>query len=53
MMKQNRLFKTLFTLAVMLFASSVMNAQNAEPYFVFNNDCTILSFYYDEKKEES
>ena len=52
MMKQNRRFKTLFMLIVMLFTSIVMQAQNAEPYAALSENNTVLTFYYDNQKEQ-
>ena len=49
-MKQNRLFKTLFVLVLIVFGSIRMLAQ--EPYAVLSDNNTVLTFYYDEHKAE-
>ncbi len=47
-MKQNRLFKTLFVLVMMVLGSTRMLAQ--EPYAVLSDNNTVLTFYYDDQK---
>lgn len=47
-MKQNRLFKTLFVLVIMILGSTRMLAQ--EPYAVLSDNNTVLTFYYDDQK---
>ena len=47
-MKQNRLFKALFVLVIMILGSTRMLAQ--EPYAVLSDNNTVLTFYYDDQK---
>ena len=50
MMKQNRLFKALFVLVLVVLGSIRVLAQ--EPYAVLSDNNTVLTFYYDDKKVE-
>ena len=47
-MKQNRLFKALFVLVLIVLGSIRMLAQ--EPYAVLSDNNTVLTFYYDDQK---
>ena len=49
-MKQNRLFKALFVLVLVVLGSVRMLAQ--EPYAVLSENNTVLTFYYDTEKEQ-
>ncbi len=56
-MKQNRLFKTLFVLLLVVLGYTNMLAQgtlagDAAPYAVLSDNNTVLTFYCDDKKTE-
>ena len=56
-MKQNRLFKTLFVLLLVVLGYTNMLAQgtlagDAAPYAVLSDNNTVLTFYYDTEKEQ-